>query len=188
VLDQARRCGSPGTSRGGEGPRPTAASGGQGCSTGQPSTPLYQKGLDAIREHKESTNDPLEPTWGEPELLASLAWSNLNRTTPDLKAAEEYARAPSESSLTGTTFATFCCLRFGPLKPKGRKANNRRYSMFAVTDYRPQFRDVIAKSVMYWRLAESNPRLRLNQGQDPGHYGQHAFTTFIHSLFAFCSL
>jgi uncharacterized protein YndB with AHSA1/START domain len=53
----------------------------------------YQKGLDAIREHKESTHDPLEPTWGEPELLASLAWSNLNRTTPDLKAAEEYARA-----------------------------------------------------------------------------------------------
>jgi hypothetical protein len=60
--------------------------------------------------------------------------------------------------------------------------------MFAVTDYRPQFGDVIAKSVMYWRLAESNPRLRLNQGQDPGHYGQHAFTTFIHSFFAFCSL
>jgi uncharacterized protein YndB with AHSA1/START domain len=53
----------------------------------------YQKGLDAIREHNESTNDPLEPTWGEPELLASLAWSNLNRTTPDLKAAEEYAQA-----------------------------------------------------------------------------------------------
>ena len=53
----------------------------------------YQKGLDAIREHKESTNDPLEPTWGEPELLASLAWSNLNRSTPDLKAAEEYAQA-----------------------------------------------------------------------------------------------
>ena len=53
----------------------------------------YQKGLDAIREHKESANDPLEPTWGEPELLMSLAWSNLNRTTPDLKAAEQYAQA-----------------------------------------------------------------------------------------------
>ena len=24
--------------------------------------------------------------------------------------------------------------------------------------------------------------------QDPGHYGQHAFTAFIHSYFAFCSL
>jgi hypothetical protein len=53
----------------------------------------YQKGLDAIREHKESASDPLEPTWGEPELLSSLAWSNLNRTTPDLKAAEQYAEA-----------------------------------------------------------------------------------------------
>ena len=53
----------------------------------------YQKGLDAIRDHKESTSDPLEPTWGEPELLMSLAWSNLNRTTPDLTAAEQYAQA-----------------------------------------------------------------------------------------------
>jgi hypothetical protein len=53
----------------------------------------YQKGLDAIREHKGSTNVPLEPTWGEPELLTSLAWSNLNRTTPDLKAAEQCAQS-----------------------------------------------------------------------------------------------
>jgi len=53
----------------------------------------YQRGLDAIREHKGNTNDPLEPTWGEPELLMSLAWSNLNRATPDLKAAEQDAQA-----------------------------------------------------------------------------------------------
>jgi hypothetical protein len=53
----------------------------------------YEKGLDVIRQRKEGTNDPLEPTWGEPELLMSLAWSNLNRTTPDLKAAEQYAQA-----------------------------------------------------------------------------------------------
>jgi len=53
----------------------------------------YERGLDVIRQHKEGTNDPLEPTWGEPELLMSLAWSNLNRTTPDLKAAEQYAQA-----------------------------------------------------------------------------------------------
>ena len=52
-----------------------------------------QKGLDAIREHKEDTSDPLEPTWGEPELLMSLAWSNLKRTTPDLNAARQYAEA-----------------------------------------------------------------------------------------------
>lgn len=52
-----------------------------------------QKGLEAIRAHKENASDPLEPAWGEPELLMSLAWSNLNRTTPDLKAAEHYAQA-----------------------------------------------------------------------------------------------
>ena len=58
--------------------------------------PSRRKILDserAIREHKESISDPLEPTWGEPELLMSLAWSNLNRTTPDLKAAKQYAQA-----------------------------------------------------------------------------------------------
>jgi hypothetical protein len=53
----------------------------------------YQRGLDAIREHKENISDPLEPTWGEPELLMNLAWSNLNRNTPDLNAAEQYAQA-----------------------------------------------------------------------------------------------
>ena len=53
----------------------------------------YEKGLDAIRAQKGTTNDPLDPTWGEPELLMSLAGSNLNRTTPDLKAAEQYAQA-----------------------------------------------------------------------------------------------
>jgi hypothetical protein len=53
----------------------------------------YQNGLDAIREHRGGTDDPLEPRWGEPELLMSLAWSNLNRTTPDLKTAEENAQA-----------------------------------------------------------------------------------------------
>ncbi|MGC1688167.1 MAG: hypothetical protein WA734_21235 [Candidatus Acidiferrales bacterium] len=53
----------------------------------------YQKGLESIREHKEDTTDPLEPTWGEPELLMNLAWSNLNRSTPDLNAADQYAQA-----------------------------------------------------------------------------------------------
>jgi hypothetical protein len=53
----------------------------------------YNKGLEAIRNQKRDTSDPLEPAWGEPELLMSLAWSNLNRTTPDLKAAEQDAQA-----------------------------------------------------------------------------------------------
>jgi hypothetical protein len=53
----------------------------------------YEKGLETLRTHKSATIDPLEPTWGEPEMLMSLAWSNLNRTTPDLKAAEQNAQA-----------------------------------------------------------------------------------------------
>jgi len=52
---------------------------------------IYDKGLKAIRNQRRDGSDPLEPSWGEPELLMSLAWSNLNRTTPDLNAAEQYA-------------------------------------------------------------------------------------------------
>jgi hypothetical protein len=53
---------------------------------------MYEKGLETIRKNK-ITSDPLEPSWGEPELLMNLAWSNLNKTTPDLNAAEQNARA-----------------------------------------------------------------------------------------------
>jgi hypothetical protein len=56
----------------------------------------YEKGLKAIRNHKTTPIDSLEPSWGEPELLMSLAWSNLNRTTPDLNAAEQCARSALE--------------------------------------------------------------------------------------------
>jgi hypothetical protein len=51
----------------------------------------YEKGLEAIRSQRKKASDPLEPSWGEPELLMSLAWSNLNRTTPDLEAAKQEA-------------------------------------------------------------------------------------------------
>ena len=50
----------------------------------------YAKGLDAARKQKPST-DPLEPSWGEAELLMNIAWSNLHRKNPDLKAADQYA-------------------------------------------------------------------------------------------------
>ena len=56
----------------------------------------YQNGLAAARAGHTSESalgDPLIPAWGEPELLMSLAWSNLNRTTPDVSAAEQYARS-----------------------------------------------------------------------------------------------
>jgi hypothetical protein len=49
--------------------------------------------LEALRNQKRGVVDPLEPSWGEPEFLMNLAWSNLNRTTPDLKAADQYVQA-----------------------------------------------------------------------------------------------
>lgn len=57
---------------------------------------MYEKGLEAIRNHKTTASDPLDPSWGEPELLMNLAWSNLNRSAPDLNAAERYAHAALE--------------------------------------------------------------------------------------------
>lgn len=57
---------------------------------------MYERGLAAARKHKGEVSDPLEPSWGEPELLMSLAWSHLNRSKPDLKAAEQNARAALE--------------------------------------------------------------------------------------------
>ena len=53
---------------------------------------LYDRGLDAIHK-KPVAADPLEPSWGEPELLMARAWSNLNKTTPDPRAAEKDAEA-----------------------------------------------------------------------------------------------
>lgn len=53
----------------------------------------YEKGLEVIRKQKRVASDSLEPTWGEPELLMSLAWCELNRATPDVNAAEQYARS-----------------------------------------------------------------------------------------------
>ncbi len=55
----------------------------------------YQKGLELSRKSKAS-EDRLEPSWGEPELLMNLAYSNLNKTTPDVNAAERYARSALE--------------------------------------------------------------------------------------------
>lgn len=53
---------------------------------------LYQSGLEAARKPARASSDPIEPAWGEPELLMNLAWANLNRTPPDLDAADQYAR------------------------------------------------------------------------------------------------
>ncbi len=52
----------------------------------------YAKGLDLARTQKGRVADPLEPTWGEPELLMSLAWTSLNAPEPDARAAKEHAQ------------------------------------------------------------------------------------------------
>lgn len=52
----------------------------------------YEQGLRFARSPKNAKGDPLEPSWGEAELLMSLAWSSLNKTEPDPAAAEKYAR------------------------------------------------------------------------------------------------
>jgi hypothetical protein len=51
----------------------------------------YQRGLDLARRQKGRVVDPLDPTWGEAELLMNLAFGSVNRATPDLAAAERYA-------------------------------------------------------------------------------------------------
>ncbi len=52
----------------------------------------YARGLEIARSQKGAAGDPLEPAWGEAELLMGLAWSHLNKGAPDVTAAERYAR------------------------------------------------------------------------------------------------
>jgi hypothetical protein len=51
----------------------------------------YQRGLGACSKIKTS-DDPLEPSWGKPELMMSLAYCYLNADSVDVDAAERYAR------------------------------------------------------------------------------------------------
>jgi tetratricopeptide (TPR) repeat protein len=53
----------------------------------------YERGLELARRQKGQLIEPLEPTWGEAELLMNLAVANLNHATPDLAAAERYAQS-----------------------------------------------------------------------------------------------
>jgi len=53
----------------------------------------YERGLALARKQKNGTADPLDPTWGEPELLMNLAFANLHKSTPDLDAAKRYAES-----------------------------------------------------------------------------------------------
>jgi tetratricopeptide (TPR) repeat protein len=53
----------------------------------------YERALKIARNNRLTVTEPMEPTWGEAELLMNLAWSNLNKTKPDLNAAESYAQS-----------------------------------------------------------------------------------------------
>jgi hypothetical protein len=64
----------------------------RGCSQDK-AMEMDKKGLEAARKQNGVTSDPLEPSWGEAELLAALAWANLHRTAPDLDATEQYAHS-----------------------------------------------------------------------------------------------
>jgi hypothetical protein len=55
----------------------------------------YLKGLEICSKTKTSI-DPLEPSWGKPELMMSLAYFYLNKKEPDLSAAERNARSALE--------------------------------------------------------------------------------------------
>jgi hypothetical protein len=51
----------------------------------------YARGLELARAQNKQVHDSLEPSWGEPELLMNLAWSNLHKAAPDIPAAKQYA-------------------------------------------------------------------------------------------------
>jgi len=51
----------------------------------------YKRALGIARASKSSSLNPVQPNWGEAELLMNLAWSSLNGTSRDLPAAENYA-------------------------------------------------------------------------------------------------
>jgi hypothetical protein len=56
----------------------------------------YERGLQLTLNSKATAADSLDPSWGRPELLMSLAWSFLNEATPDLDASERSARSALE--------------------------------------------------------------------------------------------
>ena len=51
----------------------------------------YQRGLEVCSTIK-TNDDPIEPSWGKPELMMSLAYCYLNMNSADPNAAERYAR------------------------------------------------------------------------------------------------
>lgn len=55
----------------------------------------YERGL-AVSSKTKATDDSLEPSWGRPELMMALAYTYLQKTPPDVNAAERNARGALE--------------------------------------------------------------------------------------------
>ena len=51
----------------------------------------YERGLALARGQNGKAMPPLDPTWGEAELLMNLAFANFKKPRPDLEAATHYA-------------------------------------------------------------------------------------------------
>jgi hypothetical protein len=56
---------------------------------------VFEKAVEHCSYVTAST-DSLEPSWGKPELLMSLAYAHMNKKMPDPNAAEPYARSALE--------------------------------------------------------------------------------------------
>jgi hypothetical protein len=55
----------------------------------------YERGLEICSKLK-APDDPLEPSWGKPELMMNLAYTYLQKSPPDLDAAERMGRGALE--------------------------------------------------------------------------------------------
>jgi hypothetical protein len=55
----------------------------------------YERGLEICSKLK-APEDGFDPSWGKPELMMNLAYTYLQKTPPDLNAAERMARGALE--------------------------------------------------------------------------------------------
>jgi hypothetical protein len=85
----------------------------------------YQRGLEVCSKIKPN-DDPLEPSWGKPELMMSLAYCYLNMGSADVNAAERYARNALEIVPYWHYVRDICCHRSSPPKPNCNKSSVRR--------------------------------------------------------------
>jgi uncharacterized protein YciI len=137
---------------------------------------IYNKGLEVVRDHKRDVVDPLEPSWGEPELLMSLAWSSLNRTSPDLNAAEQYAGAALK-------LVPYWHYVRDILMPQIRAAQAKALpvpgSAFAQTQNQPN-----AKAAQYFFVLLTRPANAPQLSNEAGEKLQEDHMAYVHKLTA----